>query len=156
MRDAMKSATRLPRAGVVLLAALSWSAVWPPAHAAGSTAVDDTASCIALMQTQADDLARRIKAGDKTQEPVLQAELRRAGALIGRTYLDGLHDHNEAKARLKAARDRQAAWDDDRKKNVHRACLTRADAELAAASGPQRFIVERFARARFKHMLEPQ
>lgn len=149
-------ATRMRRAGAALVAALSAAFPWPPAHAAGDAAVDDTANCIAVMQTQADDLARRIKAGDRAQEPVLQDELRRAGALIGRTYLDGLHDRSEAKARLKAAQDRQATWDDERRQSVRQACLKRADAELAAASRPERFIVERFAQARFKHMLEPQ
>jgi hypothetical protein len=46
------------------------------------------------------------------------------------------------------------AWDDERKKSVHQACLKRADAELAAASGPQRFVVERYAQALLKYMLK--
>jgi hypothetical protein len=154
MENASMPVTLLRRALIALTAALSASALWVPAHAAGEATVDDTASCIAVMQTNADDLARQIKAGDKAQEPVLQTELRRAGALIGRSYLDGLHDGSEAKARLKAAQARQAAWDEEQKNSVHQACMKRADAELAAASGPERFFVERFAQARLKRMLE--
>ena len=74
--------------------------------------------------------------------------------MIGRTYLDGMRDGDEAKARLKAAQQRQQSWDEDRKTTVHGTCVKRADAELAAASGPERFFVERFAQARLKRMLE--
>jgi len=144
---------RLRRAPLVISLALSSWALSVPAHAADGVAYDDTANCIALMQANADDLARQIKAGDKTREPALRSELRRAGVLIGRTYLDGLHDSAEAKARLKAAQERQAAWDEERKRRVHQACVHRADAELAAASGPERFIVEHYARAQFDRML---
>jgi hypothetical protein len=143
----------LRRASLALGFALSSSALCVPVHAADEAAYDDTADCIALMQTNADDLARRIKAGDKDQEPALRSELRRAGVLIGRTYLDGLHDSAEAKARLKVAQERQATWDEERKQRVHQACVGRADAELSAASGPERFIVERYAQARLKRML---
>jgi hypothetical protein len=143
----------LRRVWLALAVALSAWAAWLPAHAADEATFDDTADCIALMQTNADDLASQIKAGDKAREPALRSELRRAGVLIGRTYLDGLHDSAEAKARLKAAQERQAAWDEERRKHVYQACVNRADAELAAASGPERFIVERYARARFDRML---
>ena len=138
--------------GVVVSSAL-WLAA-PAAHAAPQGAVDDTADCIAVMQTQADAMARQVKAGDASREPALKTELRRAGALIGRTYLDGMRDGDEAKARLKAAQQRQQGWDEERKTTVHGACVKRADAELAAASGPERFFVERFAQARLKRMLE--
>jgi hypothetical protein len=142
-----------PRRLVIALAAV-WLCSAQMAHAGDEAAYDDTANCIAVMQTNADGLARRIKAGDKSQEPALHGELVRAGALISRTYLDGMHDAAEAKARLKAAQEGQSAWDDARKATVHQACLMRADAELVAASGPQRFIVERFAQARLKRMLD--
>jgi hypothetical protein len=142
---------RLPIAlTVTLLAAAPGATV----HAADEATYDDTANCIAVMQTKADDLARRIKAGDKAQEPALHTELVRAAALIGRTYLDGMHDSAEAKARLKAAQESQSAWDEARKASVHQACLKRADDELAAATGPERLIVDRVAAARFKRMLE--
>jgi hypothetical protein len=143
----------LRRASIALVAVLSWSAPWVPAHAADEATVDDTANCIAVMQTHADELARQIKAGDQAQEPALRTELTRAGALIARTYLDGLHDSAEAKARLKAAHEGQAAWDPERKSRVHLACLKRADAELAAASGPERFAAHRFAQVRLERML---
>jgi hypothetical protein len=142
------------RASIALAAALSWSAMWVPAHATGEATVDDTANCIAVMQPHADQLARQIKAGDTAREPVLQSELTRGAALIGRSYLDGVRDSRVAKARLNAAKEGQANWDDERKNRVHQACLKRADAELAAASGPQRFIVERYAHALLKHMLK--
>jgi len=139
---------------IAFAAALSWSAMWVPAHAAGEATVADTANCIAVMQPLADQLVRQIKAGDTAREPALRTELTRAGALIGRSYLDGVHDSRTAKARLKAAQEGQAAWDEERKDRVHQACLKRADAELAAASGPQRFIVERYVQALLKHMLK--
>jgi hypothetical protein len=148
-----KSAASLRRWPVVFAAALLSSAPWIPAHAAGEAGHEDTANCIAVMQTSADDLARQVKAGDKAQEPALRTELVRAAALIGRSYLNGLHSSNEAKARLKAAQERQSAWDDAQKATVHRACLKRADAELASASGLHRYIVERFAQAKLKSML---
>jgi len=141
------------RASIALAAALSSWSLWTPAHAADEVARADTANCIALMQTNADELARQIKAGDKAREPALRTELTRAGALIARSYLDGLHDSDEAKARLKAAQEGQTTWDDERKKTVHQACLQRADAELAVASGPERFAASRFAEVRLKRML---
>jgi hypothetical protein len=137
----------------IAAAALASSALWMPAHAADEATRADTANCIALMQANADELARQIKAGDTARESELRTELTRAGALIARTYLDGLHDSDEAKARLKAAQERQATWDDQRKRTVHRACLQRADAELAVASGPERFAASRFAEIRLKRML---
>jgi hypothetical protein len=139
------------RASIAVAAALSW---WVSAQAAGEATVDDTANCIAVMQPLADQLARQIKAGDTAREAALRSELTRAGALIGRSYLDGVRDSRTAKARLKAAQEGQVAWDDERRKSVHQACLKRADTELAAASGPQRFIVERYAQALLKHMLK--
>jgi len=145
------SRRRLP---ALWLASLLTAAPWAPALAASaSTSHDETANCIAVMQTNADELARQVKGGNKAQEPALRAELVRAAALVGRTYLNGLHDEAEAKARLKAAHERQAAWDEGRKANVRQACLKRADAELAAASGSQRFIVEQIAQLTMQRML---
>jgi hypothetical protein len=125
-----------------------------PTLAASEARLEETADCIALMQTTADDLARQIKAGDKAREPALRTELRLAGALIARTYLEGLRDGDQAKARLKAAHERQASWDSERKHSVHRACVNRADSQLAGASAPERFAAARFAEVRFKRMLE--
>jgi len=136
-----------------LLAALF--ALCMPALAADDAKHEDTANCIALMQVRADDLARQIKAGDTAREPVLRTELTRAGALIARAYLDGMHDGVEAKARLKAAHEGQAGWDEERKQSVYQACLKRADAELASASGPERYAASRFAEVRLKRMLGP-
>ena len=96
---------------IAFAAALSWSAVWVPAHAAGEATVDDTANCIAVMQPLADQLARQITAGDTARESALRTELTRASALIGRSSLDGVRDSRTAKARLKAAQEGQAAWD---------------------------------------------
>jgi hypothetical protein len=139
----------------VLVALLS--GLWCiPAHAANETKLEETANCIALMQTTADDLARRIKAGDKAQEPVLRTELTLAGALIARTYLEGLRDGNDAKARLNAAHQRQVGWEPERKRSAHQVCLTRADAQLARASTLERVAASRFAESRLKRMLGPR
>jgi len=134
----------------VLLSAVS---LWQPVRAAPEESYEDTANCIAVMEVTADELARQVKAGDQTREPVLRTELVRAAAIIGRTYLDGMHDEREAKARLVAARERQKTWDQARRNNLHGACLKRADAELAAASGPERVIVEHVAERRLQRML---
>jgi hypothetical protein len=115
---------------------------------------DETANCIAVMQTHTDELARQVRAGHKTLEGPLRAELVRAAALVGRTYLDGLRDGDEAKARLHAAQERQRTWDAPRRASLRQTCDKRADAELAAASRAERFVVERVARARMKRMLE--
>lgn len=145
------AARRLP---ALWLAALLTAVPWSLAHAASDSAShDETANCIAVMQTNADELVRQVKGGNKAQEPALHAELVRAAALVGRTYLNGFHDEAEAKARLKAAQERQSGWDEARKVNVRQACLKRADAELAAASGSQRFIVEQIAQLTMQRML---
>jgi hypothetical protein len=115
---------------------------------------DETANCIAVMQTHTDDLARQVRAGQKTLEGPLRAELVRAAALVGRTYLNGLRDGDEAKARLHAAQERQKSWDAPRRASLRQSCDKRADAELAAASRAERFVVERVARSRMKRMLE--
>lgn len=134
---------------MTLLAVVAASA--PPARGADV----DIAECIAVMQVQADELARQIKAGDSRQEAALRTELERAAALIGRAYLDGEHDEATAKAKLKGAQDAQAGKSDAQRASVHAACVQRADAELAAASGPQRFIVEWVASSRMRRMLAP-
>lgn len=140
-----------------LTALLVTAAPWAQARAANDAAAyDETASCVAVMQTSAEELARQVKGGDKAQEPALRSELVRATALVGRNYLDGMHDSAEAKARLKAARERQLAWDAASKASVRQACLKRADAELASASGPERFIVERIAHVQMTRMLQAQ
>jgi hypothetical protein len=141
------------RASMALTVALSVWALCAPAQAANEPRLEETANCIALMQTTADDLARQVKAGDKGREPVLRTELLRAGALIARTYVEGLRDGNEAKARLRAAHERQASWEPERKRSVHQSCLKRADAQLATASAPERFAASRFAESRLKRML---
>lgn len=124
------------------------------AHA--SAAVDPTAQCIAVMQSRADEFARQVRAGDASQEPPLRAELERAAALIGRAYLDGLHDEAEARARLKQAQDAQAALSDSERATLHAACVKKADAELESASFLQRFIVSRIAQARLNRLIAPQ
>jgi hypothetical protein len=136
-----------------LMVVLSIWLACAPARAANETKLEETANCIALMQTTADDLARRIKAGDKAREPALRTELKLAGALIARTYLEGLRNGDEAKARLQAAHSRQASWDPEHKRSVHQACLKRADTQLATASAPERFAASRFAESRLKRML---
>ena len=88
---------------IALGVALSSGLLHQTAHAANEARLEETANCIALMQTTADDLARQIKAGDKAREPALRNELKLAGALIARTYLEGLRDGDQAKARLRAA-----------------------------------------------------
>ena len=142
---------RIALLGVLLVAAASWQAVRAAPEA--DAAYDDTANCIAVMEASADELARQVKAGDATREPVLRTELRRGAALIGRTYLDGLHDEHEARARLEAARERQKTWDEARRRNVRNACVRRADAELAAASGVERVVVDRVAERKLQRML---
>ena len=69
------------------------------------------------------------------------------GALIGRSYLDGVRDSRTAKARLKAAQRADWRGTTNEEERSPDACLKRADAGLAAASGPQRFVVERYAQA---------
>jgi len=134
------------RVGLWLIAASA-----PAVHAAG----EDIADCIAVMQLRADDLARQVRAGDASQEPVLRTELERAAALIGRAYLDGMHGEAEAKDKLRQAQDAQAAKSEAQRAALHQECVVRADAELAAASGPQRFFVQRIAQARMHRLLEP-
>lgn len=141
------------RASMPLVVALSIWALCAPAQAANETRLEETANCIALMQTAADDMARRVKAGDQAREPALRTELTRAGALIARTYVEGLRNGDEAKARLQAAQARQAGWDPERRRSVHQACRTRADAQLGSASTLERVAATRFAESRLKRML---
>jgi hypothetical protein len=154
MAPSMHLTPRRVRLSIVCLALLSAGIAAAPARAANDAKLDDTANCIALMQTTADDLARRIKAGDKAREPALRTELTLAGALLARTYLEGLHNGDEANARLKAAHERQTDWDSERRQSVHQACVKRADAQLASASAPERFAASRFAEVRLKRMLD--
>jgi len=135
-----------------LLAAPAWAG--PQVPPGDAPRPDETAHCIAVMQTVGDELARKVRAGDRTQEPALRAELDRAAALIGRTYLDGMRSSREAKARLRAAQQEQAGWDEARRRKLHATCVVRADAELAAANGVQRFVYRQFAQAQYKKMVE--
>jgi Skp family chaperone for outer membrane proteins len=144
---------RIPRArfgaALWLLAALAPAA----ASAADATGYDETAACIAVIQTRSDDLVRQIKAGDKSEQAALHTELVRAAVLIGQAYLDGLHDERDARAMLQSAHDAQASWTEAQRHAAHDACVRKADAALAEASPVQRFIVERIAQARMNRLL---
>lgn len=147
------SLLRRPREVALLGVLLSAVTLWQPVRAAPLDSYDDTANCIAVMEVNADDLARQVKVGDKAREPELRIELVRAAALVGRVYFDGMRDEQAAKAGLNAARERQKTWDAARRSSVHGACLKRADAELAAASRTERFIVGKVAEGRLRRML---
>jgi len=138
--------------GVLLFAVSAWHAV----RAAPEDSYEETANCIAVMEVNADALAKQVKAGDQQREPALRTELVRAAAIVGRTYLDGMHDERVAKAHLVAARERQKTWDQARRDSVHGACLKRADAELAASSGLERVLIDRVADHRMQRMLSEQ
>lgn len=142
------------RRAFVLLGALVAVLAWPAVRAAPQASDDDTADCIAVMEVTAGELARQIKAGNRDLEPALRVETLRAAALVGSVYFDGMHDERTAKARLNEARERQKGWDDERRARVHGACVQRADAELAAASGAERFVIERVAEVRMRRMLK--
>lgn len=120
-----------------------------------ATGYDESAACVAVIQTRSDDLARRVRAGDKSQQAELHTELVRAAVLIGQAYLDGLHDERDARAMLQHAHDAQAAWTEAQRNAAHDACIKKADAALAEASPIQRFIVERVAQARMNRLLSP-
>ncbi len=126
-----------------------------PAAATDATGYDESAACVAVIQTRSDDLVRQVKAGDKSQQPALHAELVRAAVLIGQAYLDGLHDERDARAMLQSAHDAQASWTDAQRNAAHDACIKKADAAFAEASPVQRFIVERIAQARMNRLLAP-
>jgi hypothetical protein len=149
----MSNVNRMRHASIALIAALANGLLSSSTHAADEAKLEETANCIALMQTTADELARQIKAGDTAREPALRTELTLAGALIARTYIEGLRDGDEAKARLKAAHERQATWDLERKQSAHQACIKRANAQLVSASAPERYAASRFAEFRLKRML---
>lgn len=123
------------------------------ASAADATGYDETAACVAVIQTRSDDLARQVRAGDKSQQAELHTELVRAAVLIGQAYLDGLHDERDARAMLQNAHDAQASWTEAQRNAAHEACVRKADAALAEASPIQRFIVERVAQARMNRLL---
>lgn len=136
-----------------LLLGLVLSAAVAAAPGSGSVDREQMAHCVAVLQSRADGLARQLKAGDKAQDAALRAELERAAALIGRTYLDGLHDEDEAKARLKKAQEVQAKWSDEQRAQLHKTCARKADAELAAANSFERFVVRRAADRRMRRLL---
>lgn len=114
---------------------------------------EETATCIAVMQHQADAWAQQVRRGDRALEPTLLAELERAAALMGRSYLDGARDEAEAKARLKAAQEAQASWPAERHLRQRLVCDGHADAEIARAGWAQKLLIRKMARSRLKRML---
>ena len=136
-----------------LAGALAWTGAAP---AATHATPDEMAACVAAMQVQAEEWAAAVRAGDAGLEKTLLAELERASALMGRSYLDGAHDEADAKARLKAARDAQAGWPREQREALRLSCDARANAELAASNFLQRALVQRMARKRLQTMLKPQ
>lgn len=114
---------------------------------------EETATCIAVMQHQAEAWAQQVRQGDRALEPTLLAELERAAALMGRSYLDGARDEAEAKARLKAAQEAQAAWPEERRLRQRLVCDGHADAEIARAGWAQKLLIQKMARSRLKRML---
>lgn len=134
---------------LLLLPWLASPALAQPEHLSS----DETATCIAVMQHQVEAWAQQVRAGDRSLEPTLLAELERAAALMGRSYLDGARDEAEAKARLKAAAEAQAAWPEERRLRERLVCDGHADAEIARAGWAQKIVIQKMARSRLKRML---
>lgn len=136
---------------IALLSCLALPVLAQPEALSG----EETATCIAVMQHQAEAWAQQVRQGDRALEPTLLAELERAAALMGRSYLDGTRDEAEAKARLKAAQEAQANWPAERRLRQRLVCDSHADAEIARAGFAQKLLIQKVARSRLKRMLAP-
>jgi len=134
--------------GTRLAATLALAGALGGQAAAADEALTDgrVATCSAALKTQADQLAEKVKAGDKEAERQLRTTWEHGLALVSAAYLNGLRDEAKAQALLKQAQDVQADWPAEELARVQQGCHEEGEQILQRASGLQHFVVEKLAR----------
>ncbi|NML16816.1 hypothetical protein [Azohydromonas caseinilytica] len=127
------------------------------AWAVGASAADiEPARCVAVLKLHSNDLAEQVKDGNAARRPELLQTLRQGAAFIGSAYLhDDLGDEDSAKDRLAAAEDEVRQLDAPQARALRTRCSTQADTLMQQAPGWQRKVVDHFAQARMKKLLQP-
>ncbi len=111
------------------------------------------AQCVAALESHAELLAARAKAGDAAVLPLLQSRVESAAAFIGDNYLHGEVDDDHSRALLDAARGEQKTLDPAERTARQTRCADEGAQLLAAASGLQRIVLKRFAKRRTDRLL---
>jgi hypothetical protein len=108
------------------------------------------------LKVDAEDLAAKIRAGREELRPTLLARLEQGAAFIGKSYLDGNRDEDQAKAMLAAAVEAQKSLPATALAARQTACSSEGAQMLKDASGFGRAVVVWVAKKRMDKMLLPE
>ncbi len=111
------------------------------------------AQCVAVLESHAELLAARARAGDAAVLPLLQSRVEAAAAFVGDNYLHGDGDDDHSRALLDAARGEQKTLDPAERTARQTRCADEGAQLLASAGGLQRSVLKRFARRRIDRLL---
>jgi hypothetical protein len=124
-------------------------------------AADDTpfyrraASCVAVLERDAVELAGRYKAGERSVKPGLVRLTEQGFAFIGRAYLRGLRKP-EADKLIDEAKATQKAMPPEALAQLSTGCRTEGAKLYADASGLEQMIVSNRAKSRVDKLLAPK
>ncbi|MFZ4480569.1 MAG: hypothetical protein ACOYNZ_11840 [Rhodoferax sp.] len=142
------------RAAIRLLGALVFTTASAMAESAGPTERElHNASCIAALSVKADDLARRIRAGQPELKPLLMVTLDAGAAFIGNAYLQGDRDEARSQAQLDAALQAQKALSDVDLALRQAGCAKEGERLLSEADLLGRAVISRFSQRRLQKLL---
>lgn len=152
-------ALRAARPAVLMLAVLAvlgGAGVPSAAHAAPSAAdkafYERAASCVAVLEQEASDMAGRYQPGDRTLKPALVKLTEQGFAFIGQAYLRGLRQA-EADRMLRDAKATQRSLAPDARAQMVATCRTEGAQLYADANGLEQALVSNRARARVDKLL---
>lgn len=149
-------ALRAARPAVLMLAVLGGAGASGAAHAAPSAAdkafYERAASCVAVLEQEASDMAGRYQPGDRTLKPALVKLTEQGFAFIGQAYLRGLRQA-EADRMLRDAKATQRSLAPDARAQMVDTCRTEGAQLYADANGLEQALVSNRARARVDKLL---
>jgi hypothetical protein len=160
LRVRIRMATRMsaapsPRFAIALLSIVSLFMTSAPAAAAQEASARDrhAAQCVAALEAHAQELAKRVLAGNEVSRAVLMARLVAGAAFVGDTYLHSDSDEQQARALTDEAREAQKKLPAPELAARTAACADEGTKLYAASNSVQQIIVKRLAKKRMQKLL---
>lgn len=136
-----------------------WLTAAAPAYAAGSDAdaafFKRAASCVAVLERDATEMAGRYRAGDRSVKPGLIRLTEQGFTFIGKAYLRGLRKP-EADGLIDEAKAAQKAMPADALGQLSAGCRAEGAKLYADANGFEQMVVSNRAKARVDKLLAPK
>jgi hypothetical protein len=115
-----------------------------------------TAECVAALDLDTAELARKVKAGQEAWRPLLLDRLTSGAAFVGAATLRGERDEARAKAPLKDALEAQKTMPEPAIAARQRACAEEGARLLAQATFIEREVVSLSAQRRLNKLMRPR